>query len=167
MRISELFENVGVKQLPWNSNPNVGWWKDTNPLRMYHGSNLRHLDSFARYGLNKKDSSTGMISLAFEPFTARAFASMGGEADFRKAGAKAKTIPENQRITLVFDIPQNFIKQYQDPDLRGNDPEHLRRLLDSELYQNWKGSDQQYYQLCELRLSHEVPAQFLLGYMIK
>lgn len=162
-----LLEQSGLKSIPWDGAPTIGWWEDQNPLRMYHGSNARHLESFAKDGLNRKDSSTGMISLAFDPFTARAFAVMGGEAEFRKAGAKAKTVPENQRITVVFEIPKPFIIAHQDPDLRGNDPEHLKRLTDQSVYETWTGSDQQYYQLCELRLNAVVPAKYIVGYMIK
>jgi hypothetical protein len=168
MKLFELQDQTfGVSRLPWNSAPDIGWWRDGKVLRTYHGSNMKYLESFAENGLNRKDSGTGMISLAYEPFTARAFAAMGGEAEFRKAGAKAKTIPENERITLVFDIPQSFVKKYEDPNLRGNDPVHLARLRNKEEYEAWTGTDQQYYQLCELRVSSEVPAKYLVGYMIK
>ena len=92
---------------------------------------------------------------------------MGGEARFLAGGAKAKTVPENKRITLVFDLPKAFVRKHQDPDLHGNDPEHKKRLREKELYEAWTKGDQQYYQLCELRVNTAVPASYLVGYMIK
>ena len=154
-------------KLPWNGSPDIGWWRDGAKLRVYHGTDLAHYESIAKTGLDRLDARTGMISFALEPFTARAFAVMGGEARFLGAGAKAKTVPQDKRITLVFDLPRSFVDKYEDPDLRGNDPEHKKRLEDKAVYDAWDGSDQQYYQLCELRVSSKVPAKYLVGYMMK
>ena len=160
-------QETKVPKLPWNGTPDIGWWRDGKVLRTYHGTNFEHLESISVSGLDRLDAKTGMISMALEPFTARAFAVMGGEARFLGAGAKAKVVPQEKRITLVFDLPQSFVSKYEDPDLRGNDPLHLRRLRERELYDEFDGIDQQYYQLCELRLSTAVPAKYLVGYMVK
>lgn len=168
MKVIELFEDeVTLEKLAWDSNPTIGWWRDADVLRLYHGTNSANLDSIAKSGLNRMDSRTGMISFAFEPFTARAFAVMGGEENFRAAGAKAKIVPENQRAVLVFDVPMSWILKHEDPDLRGNDDMHLRRLRSKSEYEKFDGNDQQYYQLCELRVDAAVPVDFLVGYMIK
>jgi hypothetical protein len=156
-----------VPKLPWEKNPTIGWWEDKNPLRVYHGTQLKHLESIAKTGLDRLDAGTGMISFALEPYTARAFASMGGEAEFRKAGAKAKAIPESERITLVFDLPRAWVTAHRDPDLRGNDSLHLKRLLNKDEYDKFDSNDQQFYQLCELRVNAKVPAKYLVGYMVK
>jgi hypothetical protein len=161
-----LAEESGSK-LPWNGSPAIGWWRDGSKLRVYHGTDLQHYDSIAKTGLDRLDPKTGMISFALEPFTARAFSVMGGEARFLGAGAHAKTVPENKRITLVFDLPRAFVDAHEDPDLRGNDPEHKKRLQDEDEYRKFKGGDQQYYQLCELRVNAKVPAKYLVGYMVK
>lgn len=160
-------QQTSVPKLPWDGNPDIGWWRDGKTLRTYHGTTIDHLDSIAADGLNRLDAKTGMVSFALEPFTARAFAVMGGEARFLGAGAKAKVVPKDKRITLVFDLPQSFVSKYEDPDLRGNDELHLRRLRERDLYDEFDGSDQQYYQLCELRVSSVVPAKYLVGYMVK
>jgi hypothetical protein len=156
-----------LPKLAWDPTPKIGWWRDADPLRLYHGTNLAHLDSFAEHGMNRPDPRTGMYSFAFEPFTARAFAIMGGEARLLASKAKPGVVPENQRVVIVFDIPQDWIERHQDLDLRGNDEEHLSRLQDKSKYDGWKGSDQQYYQLCELRVDAAVPAKFIAGYMLK
>ena len=78
MRFKEfIYEQAQATKLPWDSNPKIGWWRDAKVLRMYHGTNLDFVDSFAKEGLNRPDPKTGMFSLAYEPFTARAFAVMG------------------------------------------------------------------------------------------
>lgn len=162
-----ILEAVALKHLPWNGNPTIGWWKDVKKLTMYHGTNIDNLEGFAKTGLSVPDPRTKLFSLAFEPFTARAFAVMGGEARFVAAKSKALTVPENKRAVVVFDIPQAWIAQHTDEDLGGNDTTHKDRLLDKTLYDQWKQNDQQYYQLCELRVKTAVPAKFITGYMLK
>lgn len=169
MKVVEiLLENERtITKLPWNGNVQIGWWQDNKVLRMYHGTNLDFVPSIAKDGLNRMDARTGMISLAFEPFTARAFAVMGGEARFLAAKAKAMVVSEDKRAVLVFDIPREFAFSYMDKNLHGNDTEHKKRLIDKSVYENWNSSDQQYYQLCELRLAKPLPPSMLVGYMIK
>ena len=164
MRANE-FGNI--KEIPWDSNPIIGWWENNNPLRMYHGTDKMHLESFAKHGLNRPDPRTGMYSLAFEPFTARAFAVMGGEARFLAAQSKALVVPEDRRVVVVFDLPKDWVEQYKDSDFHGNDYEHKLRLKYHEVYEQFHSSDQQYYQLCELRVSNAIPTKFIVGYMQK
>ena len=168
MKIKELLESINsIPQLLWNSNPQIGWWEDSNKIRLYHGTDILHLDSFAKDGLNRPDPKTGMYSFALEPFTARAFATMGGEARFLAAKSKAMVVPQDRRCAIVFDLPLSWVKQNMDHDLHGNDPEHKLRLRDRELYNNWNRGDQQYYQLCEIRVSTPVNSHFIIGYMIR
>jgi len=167
MKIRELFESSNPMQLPWNGNAPIGWWQDNKVMRMYHGTNLDFVPSIAKEGLTRLDAKTGMISFAFEPFTARAFAVMGGEARFLASKSKALVVPENKRAVLIFDLPREFVFKVIDRDFHGNDPEHKERLIDKSVYENWTRSDQQYYQLCEMRLESVIPASMMAGYMIK
>lgn len=161
-----LTEGV-LKKLPWTADPKIGWWRDADPLRLYHGTSLDHLDSFGKEGLNRPDPKTGMYSLAFEPYTARAFAVMGGEARFLASKAKSKVVPEDKRVVIVFDIPQSWILKHEDPGLHGNDETRLKRLRNETEYKKWDENDQQYYQLAELRVDAPVPREFIAGYMMK
>jgi hypothetical protein len=156
-----------IKRLPWDGSPEIGWWLDQPILRMYHGTNSKNLPGFASTGLSVPDPRTGLFSLAFEPFTARAFAVMGGEARFLANKSRSLVVPENQRAVVVFDIPISWIKKNMDPDLGGNDNSHIERLRDKNKYESWDNSDQQYYQLCELRVKTAVPPSMIKGYMIK
>jgi hypothetical protein len=163
----QFLESKETPKLSWTASPKIGWWQDANPLRVYHGTDMAHLESIAENGLDRLDKRTGMISFALEPYTARAFATMGGEARFLGAGAHAKVVSPEKRITLVFELPRAFVKKYEDPELHGNDPEHKKRLREKALYEAWTEGDQQYYQLCELRVSSKVPTKYLVGYMVK
>ncbi len=167
---SYLTEAKTIKQVPWNGFPEIGWWRDQKKLTLYHGTNVDNLPGFAATGLSRPDPNTKMYSFAFEPFTARAFAVMGGEARFLNAKAhqaKQLVVPENKRAVLIFELPIAWIEKYMDPDLSGNDPSHKERLMDKDEYEKFSGSDQQYYQLCELRVTAPVDAKYIKGYMIK
>lgn len=169
MKLSQLKVETrvdGTPQLPWRVWP-VSWWLDGPTVTAYHGTDRQHLASIAEHGLNRLDPRTGMVSFALEPHTAQAFAVMGGEARFLRGGARAKVVPKDQRCTLVFKLPRAFVTEHLDPELHGNDAEHKARLRDKALYEAWTGSDQQYYQLCELRLGTKVPPKYLIGYMLK
>lgn len=159
-----LFE---FKEMPFDSNPIIGWWRDQNPLRMYHGTNKANLESVLKNGITHRDPTTGLISLAFDPNTARGYASMsGGEANFRKAGANAKYVPIDKRITIVVELAQRWIESYMDPRLSGNIGDAKEKLLNKELYDNYDGPDYAYYALTELRVDMEVPVKYIVGYML-
>ncbi len=159
-----LFE---FKQMPFDSDPNIGWWRGQDPLRMYHGTNIANLESVLDNGIANRDPDTGLISLAFDPNTARGYASMsGGEANFRRAGAQAEHVPVDKRVTIVMDIPWVWIERYMDPRLGGNIGDAKEKLLNKELYDNYDGPDYAYYALTELRVDMEVPANYIVGYML-
>jgi hypothetical protein len=165
MRINEIIQTIN--QIPWDSNPRIGWWQEQDPLRLYHGTNLKNLPGFAKTGLSIPDPRTGMYSFAFEPFTARAFAVMGGEARFLASKSRTMIVPENQRAVVVFELPSQLVKKIMDNTLSGNDLLHKERLLDKEKYEEWDSTDQQYYQLCELRVTKPVSSNYIVGFMLK
>lgn len=94
----------------------IGWWADQDPLRLYHGTNIINVPFIVSDGINRKDPSTGMISMTPDPYTARGYAAMGsggGEALFRKAGMRVRQLPMDERAIFVFDIPKKMgIRKY-------------------------------------------------------
>ncbi len=156
------------KLLKWNKLPDIGWWRDKKVLTLYHGTNIKNVDSFFKSGVNRPHPTTGMISMALEPNTAAGYASMsGGETSFRQAGAKATLVPFSERAVFVFDIPMSWIEKYYDPQLRGNIGAARKRMESKEEYDNFPGHDVQYYQTAELRFKKHIPPNFIKGYMIK
>ena len=168
MKTFKEYLTESAKELPWNSNPHIGWWEDNKVLRLYHGTNIRNLESVLKNGINKPDPNTGLISMALEPNTAFAYASMsgaGGEADFRKIGANPVHTKNSDRVVFVFDIPMEWIKKYYDPILSGNTPKERAKMQNKKLYR--PGADSMYYTLTELRFKTSIPPNFLVGYMTK
>lgn len=172
MKIRDLFE----AKLPgaWNRNPQIGWWMDNDPIRLYHGTHERNLDSIIKNGISAPSSgpTAGWVSLAIEPNTAHGYASMsgmGGESEFRVANGNAKHTPENERIVLVLEIPKDYLISHMAP-ARGNVDEYRDRLTNKTKYLEWKAAgktDKEYYAIAEIRLPKHVPAKYIVGYMKK
>lgn len=155
-----------ARKLQWNRNPDIGWWKDQDILTLYHGTHEDNLSDILKNGLNKFHPN-GHISLAFDPNTAHGYASMhGGETRFMAAGKKARHVPEEERVVLAFEIPMKWLEKNMDARLGGNTG-NKKKLQDKSLYDDWKGEDQQYYQLLEIRVNKVIPTKFLKGYMKK
>ena len=104
-----------LKETPWQKDPKIGWWKDQgDTLTMYHGTHKNNVDSMANEGIKAPDSgpTAGKVSMTFDPYTARGYAFMGGESGFRAAGAKAKTVPMEDRRVLQVEIPKIGLRKY-------------------------------------------------------
>lgn len=162
---------IESKEIPW-SQKDTGWWEDQDPITLFHGTHERNISTILKNGLDRKDPDTGMISLALEPHTAKGYAAMsgtGGESDFRKAGAKVKSTPMNERAVFVFEIPKDWLLTNMDKNLSGNVGDAKKRMQSKEEYENFKQHtgkpDYAYYQLAEIRVKKEVPAKFIKGIM--
>lgn len=164
-----LKEEKEIKLIELNEFNDIGWWKKRNDfLILYHGTNKINLDGIVKNGITNKDPETGFISMALEPNTAFAYASMtGGESNFRKMGAKAKIAKIEDRVCIVFKVPIDFVKKHFDKNLSGNIGVAKKRMSDEDEYQKFNGSDFLYYQLAELRFDEKIPPKFIIGYMKK
>lgn len=153
----------------WNGNPKIGWWEDRSNLIMYHGTHIKNLEGILEKGIFAPSSgpTANWVSMALEPNTSHGYASMGGESAFRAAGAKAQHIPDNERVVLVCKFPVSWIKQHMEKNFRGNVDSTRDKLTNKENYKNWKGSDQEYYALTEIRFPKHIDSEFIIGYMRK
>jgi len=172
MRISDLLnENVGL--IPFEHNPNIGWWEDQNQVTVYHGTHDRNVNAVLENGLNRPDPKTGMISVTGDPFTAHGYAAMsgaGGEAQFRAAGARPVHVPDEDRSVIKMRIPIDWLKSNMDPQLSGNIGSARKHLSSRDEYIKWKQSnrpDYEYYQMSEFRLKKAIPPNFIVGVMKK
>lgn len=158
-----------IREVPWLGSPKVGWWRDRDPVRFYHGTQLKNVDQVLKEGLRAptEGPTAGWVSLALDPNTAQGYASMGGESGFRAAGAKAAHVPQEQRAVLVVDLPRAWMEAHMNREMRGNIDWTRDRLVDRGLYERWRRSDSEYYQLTEIRVPVIVPPRFLRGYMRK
>lgn len=166
-----LAQQANCPQLQWEENPKLGWWQYNDPLPVYHGTHIEHLNSILQYGLNRADQTTGMISLAMDPYTALAYASMsgaGGEWQY-KNGNKFIT-PNDNRVVIKFRLPRNFVEANYDPRLTGNKGICRDRMIDKKLYLDWKEEGKSccgYYSKCEIRIQGSVPPEYAVGWMKK
>lgn len=172
--LQKLQENKeeGLKKLPWDKNPKIGWWKDHDTLTMYHGTHEKNLGGIHKNGIKapSEGSTAHNVSLAFDPHTAHGYASMsGGETTFRTAGKKAEHVPEEHRAVLVMHIPRHWAEKHMNPHMRGNVDNTRDKLTNHERYQQHVKSgkqDHEYYSLSELRFPH-IPREYIKGFMKK
>lgn len=164
-----LLEYAGKPQYKWNSDPKIGWWRDRKNVIFYHGTHKDNLESMLQTGIRAPTSgpTAGWVSLALEPWTARGYASMGGESGFRAAGAKARTVPTQDRRVLVLKIPIDQVLQHMEKNFRGNVDSTRTRLTNKEEYLAFKGPDKDYYALTEIRFPKVVDPRFIIGWMMK
>lgn len=166
-----LFES---KEIPYEKNPDIGWWKDKEKERghhvVYHGTHKKNLPHILKHGINHKDPDTGMISVTHDPHTAHGYAAMsasGGEHNFRKAGKKPTTTAHEDRVVIKIHLPGDHPI---DGHLRGNVGDKQDALTNKDKYDAHKRSgkeDHEHYMKTELRTSKEIPAKHIVGYMYR
>lgn len=139
---------IEAKKLPWIKNPEIGWWKDSDPLRVYHGTHKDNLESVLKNGLNEKDKDTAKISLSLDPFTA-----LGTSAE--------------DRVVVIIEIPMEWILQFYDETLSGNIRIAKVHMKDKEAYDKWSKTHKEYYANTVLRVKQAVPKKFIVGYTFK
>lgn len=172
------------KKLPFDKHANPGWHQDGDHMIVYHGTHERNIPDIMKHGLNRPDPKTGMISVTHDPHTAHAYASMsgtGGEANFRKAGAKATTTPHHERSVIKMKIPMHWAKEHMDHNMSGNTQAHdetndlvdaRTRMTSKAEYERWKKKNPNkpghiYYTGTEVRFKKPIPPHFIVGHMKK
>lgn len=164
-----LVEFTGKPQFKWIADPKIGWWRDRKNVFFYHGTHKSNLDSMLATGIKAPSSgpTAGWVSLALDPWTARGYASMGGESGFRAAGAKAVTVPTEDRRILVVKMPIDYVLKNMEKNFRGNVDSTRDKLTNKDKYLAFKGLDRDYYALTEIRFPKIVEPRFILGWMMK
>lgn len=174
--IRQLIRENITPVLSWNPNPTIGWWLDNDPVRFYHGTHQRNLESILSSNLYAPSAgpTKDAVSLALEPNTAHGYASMsgaGGESQFRAEENKPVWTPHDERVVLVLEIPQSYFLSRMLP-MRGAMKDQKNKLTDPVMYEqfvkeNGKNLDFKYYEMTEIRLPKEVPGHFIVGWTKK
>lgn len=173
MKLQEIVLTESIRELSWNFNPDIGWWEDTIPLVLYHGTHIDNVQAISQSKLVPPESgyTAGWVSLALEPNTAFGYASMGGGESTFRSSPRPKHVPDNERAVLVYSFPggSDEVRSMGMGPLRGSVAEQRDKLLNEDRY--WRAKeegtpDHVYYALAELRLP-EVDSRYLIGYMRK
>ena len=162
------FLEEGIKKIPFDKNPKIGWWLDNDPITFYHGTHIDNLEFIIKNGIKAPTEgyTKDWVSLALDPFTGRGYAAMsgvGGETAFRSAGKKVKTTPMNERIVFKIQLPKSLVLKKMAKG-RGEMQSTLNRLKDKKEYENWTKSDVEYYALTEIRMPKKIDTKFIKGY---
>lgn len=169
MKFKKFLNESIIKHIPWNSHPKIGWWLDNDPITFYHGTHKDNAQNIIGSGLYAPSTgpTANWVSLALEPNTAFGYASMaGGETTFRSVGKKAKHIPPADRVVFIIKLPKDKVLKNMGAR-RGNIEEYKKRLEDKDLYDAWKKTDSEYYQLTEIRYPYKIDISYLYGWMKK
>lgn len=148
--------------IPWEK-PNHGWLgnlqhlPDDHEVTLYHGTTHDKAHSIMKSGITIPDKRTGYVSLTPDPNTAHGYASMGGEANFRRNGPQARHIPHEERSVIKMKVKAGWLKQHMDPHMRGNIGVASDALKNKSKYDEFKSKypnapDHLHYAMTEYRV---------------
>lgn len=152
--------------------PKQDWWRDElaekGTVTLYHGADESRLRSIFRKGLLPDER--GKTFLTPDADTGFGYASMtGGEKTFRKAGAKARHNPEENRAVLHLEIPKDYLEKYLSPNQTSK--ASFDKLFSPKARESFQPYDfknnQPYYALTELSFDAPIPPEFIVGYSKK
>ena len=153
------------------------WWLDPDKdvATLYHGTNIKNLQQISEEGL--RADRQGFTYLTPDPDTGIGYAVMDqGEKVFRRQ-AKPRLVPIGERALLEIEVPQKEI--ISDIQRSPTSKEKLfsgRELFDESERITFRGQEgipidaryrSPYYDLTEVRLQQDVPAEWIKGYSIK
>jgi hypothetical protein len=152
--------------------PKQGWWQDElsekGTVTLYHGADESRLQSIFQKGLMPDERGKTFVTPDVD--TGFGYASMtGGEKTFRKAGAKARHNPEENRAVLHLEIPKDFIEKYLSPNQTSK--LSVDKLFSPQARESFQPYDfknnQPYYALTEISFDAPIPPEFIVGYSKK
>ena len=149
MKSRELFEHQPkAKKISWTSDPELGWFMESNPVRIFFGTTERKLASIFENGIYADQS--GYIRCALEPHTAY----------FHSMPLTEKYNTNDKRVVLVIDIPASYSKKH---------PFYMesQEATDKDLYESWGKSDVEFYALMAEWLTHTLGERDPLGAKVR
>lgn len=174
--MKSFIEFITEREMPWKSHePHwIGDHEDSDHIYLYHGTHRRNAASVEKHGVVHGDPSTGLVSHALDPHTARGYAAMsgaGGEANFRKTTGKAVHVPVEDRAVAVYKVPKEFVRKHMQ-GMRGNLEAERDKLTNKERFLKTKEEGKEHpYAKAEVRFKPEVSAEmhkkYYVGHMYK
>jgi hypothetical protein len=138
-----------MKIIAWQNNPDIGWWLDNEPLKLYFGCSNTDVPNIDRGGI--RSLSTGpnafAISVSLDPGTA-----------YSKINSN---VMQKDRAVLHVRVPLRWFMSAFDSDLSG--VRDKQRLLDKDMYEKFTRSDLDYYKGFQVRIRSNIPRRFVVG----
>lgn len=128
-----------MKKLRWQRNPQIGFWLDKDPIRLYYGADGLDLDQVYKQGI----IGLQWLDCYLDPYS-----------------------PDSETL-LVIEVPMRWLYPHMDQRFGGNKEEKRKRLLQKVLYIKWTRFDYLYYRDAKIRIAKAIPPRFILGYMEK
>lgn len=148
MKKSELFEqNIKSKKIDWISDPEIGWFMESNTIRLYYGASEKDINSILENGIYADDN--GYVRCSLEPYTA-----------YYHAMPLTESYKEDKRVVFVMDIPASYTSK---------NPLFIESetITNKKLYESWGKSDVEFYALADVEVPRHIPVKFIKGYMVK
>ena len=148
MKISQLVtEHVKAKKLDWIEDPVIGWFMESDPVRVYYGANESDVADILENGIYADEN--GYVKCALEPYTAH-----------HHAMPLTETYDKDNRVVFVIDIPTNHTT---------HNPLYIKdqAATNKDLYESWGKSDVEFYALVDVESPKHIPVSYIKGYMIK
>lgn len=96
-------------------------------MTLYHGTHKDNVESFKAKGILANEERTnkerGTVFATPRPDVGFAYAVMGGETNYLKAGSKAKDVPDSDRALVVLKIPKKWYDENKVRESTGSVPE--------------------------------------------
>lgn len=143
--------------------PSIGWWLDNDPIPLYHGCHTANVSSILEHGL-RPSPSTGSTFVSCSWQTAANYSIFGQQGEFAVVhqGAKMRVPSAADCVVLHLQLSREFVLSHgawkKDSEMRfsmGGFTEP--RLEDQELYEEYPGTDSQYYLWTELSFASVIP----------
>lgn len=146
MKIGDIVkEHIAVKKLDWVQDPDIGWFLESNPCRVYYGAHQDDVADIMENGIFADDD--GYVKCAIEPHTAHFHAT-----------PLTESVENDKRVVFVIDIPQEFSKA---------NPLYTEFDKEKNLYESWGKSDAEFYALTDISVPKHIPVKYIKGYMVK
>ena len=148
MRKSELIEQaIKSKKIDWISDPEIGWFLESDPIRLYYGAKENEIASILENGIYADEN--GYVCCSLDPYTAN-----------YHAMPLTESYNEDKRVVFVIDIPASYTAK--NPFFVESE-----RITDKKLYEKWGKSDVEFYALENVEVPKHIPVKFIKGYMVK
>lgn len=137
---------------------NIGWWRDNDTIKLYHGTSKTYLDSIMKNGLI--GNNFRFVYTTLDINTAYGY-SLYGESKGRFLSRKTyKTTTVPNRVVVEISMPLDYFDSEM-LNINFTDLNTYNKLTDRSVYDEYDLTDSDYYMFTELVLSRTVEPKYI------